>query len=409
MNESGMTFRKWMLLVAFGVCLSAAVQNIDAVARAVGFVWNVVSPIALGLCIAFVLNVIMTVCERLLASAVAALCKRVGWGRPRPRLLRALALLMTLIVGLGLIAVTVVLIVPKVSEAISMFLSSLPQSSKELSQLLGDFLMKLGIEELSIANLQASITKLSDQIVDFAKEQGGAIAGYALNMTTSLLGTVTDLLFGIIIAIYVLLDKERIGRFCYAVLNRFLPKKVCDRVSELAKLSFRLFSAFVRGQLLEAVILGVLCFVGMVIFRFPYALVVSLLVGVTALIPIVGAWIGGIVSALLVLLVSPIQALLLVIFILVLQQLEGDLIYPRVVGSTIGLPGLLVLSAVVVGQRLMGVAGILLCVPFTAVVYTVLREAVFSPQKPVPEEQQKPAAAEKPVPVKPAPKAKKKK
>ena len=132
-----------------------------------------------------------------------------------------------------------------------------------------------------------------------------------------------------------------------------------------------------RGQFLEAVILGLLCFVGMLIFRFPYAPVISMLIGVTALIPIIGAWIGGVIAALLVLTVSPIKALLLIVFIVVLQQLEGDLIYPKVVGSSIGLPGVLVISAVLIGQGLMGVFGILLFVPLTAVLYTVLKEAVY--------------------------------
>ena len=146
---------------------------------------------------------------------------------------------------------------------------------------------------------------------------------------------------------------------------------------EICSLSYTSFNNFVKGQLLEAVILGALCFVGMLIFRFPNAPVVSLLIGVTALIPIFGAWIGGGVSALLIAIVNPMQGLLFVVFILVLQQLEGNLIYPKVVGQSMGLPGLIVMAAVTIGGNIAGITGMLLGVPLCSVLYTLLQQAVY--------------------------------
>lgn len=396
MGEHRFSLRKGMLLVAFGVGLYSLLQNLGPLKDGWLYFWGIISPVILGLCMAFVLNVMMVACERWLYALTAGCGRTCAYVRtharnsapmPKPtrsrkptshkRLYRGIALLLTLLLAFGLITLMMVVIIPKVSEAIGMFIAELPQSSKELAELLGDFLTKLGIDPEAIANMQSSINQISEQVLAWVKNEGSTIAAVALNMTSSLLGTITDIIFGLIIAIYVLLDKERIGRFVYAVMTRFLPRHICVHIAELAKLSYTTFSAFVRGQFLEAVILGALCFVGMLIFRFPYAPVISLLIGVTALIPIIGAWIGGIISALLVLLVSPIKAVLLIVFIILLQQLEGDLIYPKVVGASIGLPGVLVLTAVIIGQGLMGIFGILLSVPLTAVLFTVLKQAVY--------------------------------
>ena len=185
-----------------------------------------------------------------------------------------------------------------------------------------------------------------------------------------------DLLLSLIIAIYVLLQKEQIGRAANRLMEAYFPKKLREQVLSVARLSYSAFSNFVRGQLIEAVILGALCYLGLLILRIPNAPVVGLLVGVTALVPIFGAWIGGGLSAFLILLVDPGKVILFVVFLLILQQVEGNLIYPRVVGSALGLPGLLVLCAVLVGGNIGGVVGMLMGVPVVAVVYELLRRGV---------------------------------
>ncbi len=407
MSESHFSIRKGMLLIAFGVGLYCVLQNLGAVAEGVDRFWGIVYPIVLGLCMAFVLNVLMSALERLIGKAFSR-CRH----RPGPKPMRAIALILTLLAAVALIALVMIVIIPRLSEVIAMFISVLPQSANELSELLGNFLARIGIAPESIQNLQATINQLSVQILDWIKQESATIATFAVDMTASLVSTLTDFIFALIIALYVLLGKERIGRFANALCVRFLPEKACVQVLRLSKLSYATFTAFVRGQFLEAIILGALCFVGMLIFRFPYAGVISMLIGVTALIPIIGAWIGGVIAALLVLTVNPLQALLLIVFIVVLQQLEGDLIYPKVVGSTIGLPGVLVISAVLIGQGLLGVFGILLFVPLTAVLFTVLKEVIYSrhapekpeeaaPQDPAPAPQKRESAPRKRAPAKP--------
>jgi predicted PurR-regulated permease PerM len=188
-------------------------------------------------------------------------------------------------------------------------------------------------------------------------------------------GIVTAFL-SIIFAIYMLASKEKFIRQTGKVMNRFLNRKTVLTVTHVGRVLNRSFKRFIVGQCTEAVILGVLCVVGMWIFRFPYATMVGALIGITALIPVAGAYIGAGVGALMILTVSPVKALFFLVFIVVLQQLEGNLIYPKVVGDSIGLPALFVLAAITVGGSLGGVLGMLVAVPLTATVYYLLKETV---------------------------------
>ena len=193
----------------------------------------------------------------------------------------------------------------------------------------------------------------------------------------SVVSAVTTGFVALVFACYLLLQKERLGLQCRKALYALLPQKAADRTVEICSLSHRVFSSFITGQGIEAVILGAMFFVAMSLLRMPYALLVGCTIAVTALIPIVGAFIGCFVGAFLLLMVSPMQALIFVILFLVLQQVEGNLIYPHVVGSSVGLPSIWVLAAVTVGGSLMGVAGMLLFIPLTSVVYTLFREFVY--------------------------------
>ena len=371
MREQHGKLRTGLILITFGVCLFCLLQNLGAVTESVRHLADILYPLWLGMALAFVFNVLMTVLEKLLGKIPPL--------RKAPKALRALSLILTLLGAAGVIVLVLLVIVPKLGEAVSLFTAALPESSQDLNTSLQGLLGHFGVPETTIQSVRAYIDGLTQQIIDLLKRSTGSIANYVLSTVVSALSSLMDLTFALIVAVYVLADKERIGRFVKRCMRHFLPKERCDSVTRLASLSFRTFSNFVRGQLLEAVILGFMCFLGMLIFRFPYAAVVSLLVGVTALIPIFGAWIGGAISAILVAAVDPVQGVMLIIYIVVLQQIEGNLVYPRVVGSTIGLPGLLVMAAVIIGQGLMGVAGILIAVPLCAVGYTLLRQRLRQP------------------------------
>lgn len=367
MADKNLSVKKGLILVGFGVVLYQLLQNLNEATVVLGMMMGVFSPVILGLCIAFVMNVLMSACERPIQRMIPA---------QRPVLIRGCALVVTLIIVLGVIALTMMVIIPNLSKSLELFFTEIPRYVKFVSEELETLTQQTGGNREIMIDLRNALGNLAQQGIAYLKNEGTRIASVAIGLTSSVFGTVVDVVFGFIIAIYVLLDKEKIGGFIVRVMRHFLSERISAKTLELAKLAHNTFSAFVRGQCIEAVILGSMCFVGMVLFRFPHAMVVSVLIGVTALIPIVGAWIGCIISAFLVLLVNPVQAILLVIYILVLQQIEGNLIYPRVVGSTIGLPGVLVLVAVVVGQGLLGIFGALLFVPVTAVIYAVVRQTV---------------------------------
>ena len=184
------------------------------------------------------------------------------------------------------------------------------------------------------------------------------------------------MILALVFALYILGQKERLSEQLKRVITAYLPEEKADRMFYIGELSNRVFSNFVSGQLTEATLLGLLCFLGMTIFRMPYASMVAILVGFTALIPLFGAFIGTGIGAFLILMVSPIKAFWFIVFIIVLQQIEGNFIYPKVVGSSVGLPSIWVFSAITLGSRMFGVPGMLISVPLCSVLYCLFREAV---------------------------------
>lgn len=204
----------------------------------------------------------------------------------------------------------------------------------------------------------------------------GDVAGVAVSAVTSIFSVVSNIILGIIFALYILIDKRRLGRQVNKVSQKYIPVRFLDKITHVIDVLDDCFHRFIVGQCTEAVILGVLCIIGMSILRIPYALMIGTLMGFTALIPIVGGLIGAGVGAFLILMESPIKALIFIIFVIILQQVEGNLIYPKVVGSTIGLPGLWVLAAVTVGGGVFGIPGMLVGVPVVATLYRLVREDI---------------------------------
>lgn len=360
--------RSGLIIAAFAILLYTLLQRPAVLEGAVSWLWNVFSPVILGMCFAFVMNVALTYVEKGLTF--------ISRGRLKKVLLRTLGIFITILLLFGVIVLLLYGIIPAIGDMVGQLVSYLPQATGA-TQWMEENLTELGMSEEAVSGIVSQLNNVVDQLLEFLKREYLEIANVALSATTSIFDALMSFVVSLIFAIYILACKERAGRFCVDVMHRFVKEKWCERIVEVCHLSFYSFSAFVKGQLLEAGILGILCFIGMVIFGFPNAAVVSLLIGVTALIPIFGAWIGAGISALLILIVSPIKALLFLAFILILQQLEGNLIYPRVVGQSMGMPGIIVLAAVTLGGNIAGIAGMLLGVPICAVLYTLLKQAVY--------------------------------
>ena len=376
MKIKSATLKNGLILITFGVCLYSLLQHLGDFAGGINTLMAMLSPILLGFVLAFVLNVLMSGFEKLLVLVPALKKNR--------KILRSLSLLCTFMMALAIITLVILVITPKLGEAISLLGSAIPKVGSDMVNNVTAFLSEIEASEGLINRITGYIRNLTSQLLKLVTDSSGAIANYLFGTVMSAVSTAIDVIFAIILSIYILADKERIASFAKRLAKKLLKPQQYTNVIGLSKLTFLTFTNFIRGQLLEAVILGVMCFVGMIIFGFPHAAAVSLLVGVTALIPIFGAWIGGATAAFLVAMADPGKGLMMVVFFVILQQLEGNLIYPRVVGSNIGLPGMLVMIAVIIGQAFFGVGGILILVPLTAVCYKLLREYVNRPKPTLP-------------------------
>ena len=375
MEISRTALRKLMLLITFAILLYTGLQHLSQVLGFFRFVGGVVSPLLIGGATAFVLNVPMAFFEKKLFTPPP------GGGRrrrgPSPKAARILSLLLTLLAAAVIIPVLVLIIVPQLAESVSGLGSTIMYACSRFAVWAEKQFAAYPEIYSWLESLTVDWESLLASAVDFVRSGFGNVVSSTISATKSIVSAVSAVFVAAVFAVYVLLQKEKLGLQCRKSLYALLPEQSAGKIVEICRLSHRVFSSFITGQCIEAVILGAMFFIVMTVLRMPYALLVGCLIAVTALIPIVGAFIGCAVGAFLLLMVSPMQALAFVVMFLVLQQVEGNLIYPHVVGSSVGLPSIWVLAAVSVGGSLMGVAGMLLFIPLTSVLYTLFREFVY--------------------------------
>lgn len=360
-----------ILIIFAAILFFTLVQNLDATTAVIGSILRILSPFILGICMAFIVNVPM----RFLEVKVFA---KAGKKHPKlwMRLHRPICLLMSILGILVILTIFMLMIIPEIRETIVTVAEALPSQIEELDAMIRTLAERfnISIEELNLWDIDWNT--LSSALLDSLQDGGVTVIRTTIDFTSSVVTSVFNLVLGFAFSIYILASKEKLTiqlkKFFYAIL----PEKVATDIFRVTKLSNGIFTNFVIGQCTEALILGVLCYIGMLILGIPYAVMVSSLIAITALIPVFGAFIGTAVGALMILLVNPIQAVWFVLFIIVLQQLESNIIYPKVVGDSVGLPGIWVLFSVTVGGSLFGVAGMLVSVPVCAVSYFLLREFV---------------------------------
>ncbi len=367
--------KKILLIAAVIILMLTAAFNILALWHGVLILYSVFEPVIIGFCLAFILNLLVNLFEKRVFFKLSTPKKS------RKRLIRVLSIICTLIVFILAVALILLVIIPQVTKTVSSIVASLPQFADRAMVWTRDMLERFGMTTERITNIVLGGEAVMDKITAFAQTNLNGVLKSVVSFGGAAFGVTSDIFFGLFIAIYFLFDKDRILSQCKRLLNAIFKKKVYGKMSHVGTIAYKSFSGFIGGQLIEAVILALLCFIGMLIFRFPYAPVVSVLIGVTALIPIVGAWVGGALSALLILTNNPVKALWFLLFFIILQQLEGNFIYPRVVGKQIGLPGVWVLLAVVIGSGFMGAAGALIAVPLSSVLYTLATEYVIKTEK----------------------------
>ncbi len=372
MNLNRETMKKLMLLIAFTILLLVGVQRLDAVFGAVKFLWGIGFPFALGGAIAFILNVPMTALERWLFHE-----EKTAKSKLKKKLARPLCMILSILLVLGVISLVIFVVVPELGSTVVGLGASVEAFIPRAQEWLEDIFQNNEQIVAWIESLEMNWEKAVETAWSFFSSGAGSVLSSTMTVAKTIISAVTNFFIGFVFACYVLLQKEKLGEQCRKLLTAVFPGKQVDYILHVCSLSHRTFSSFITGQCMEAVILGAMFFVAMNLLRFPYALLVGVLVAFTALIPIFGAFIGCVVGAFLILMVNPAQALGFIVLFQVLQQIEGNLIYPRVVGNSVGLPAIWVLAAVTVGGNLMGILGMLIFIPIVSVLYALLREWMY--------------------------------
>ena len=357
---------KKILLIALAIIIMLVFfQKLGVVFGVLKKLWDIVFPFVFGASLAFIVNVPMVQVEN------KFLGKKPFKGK------RILAWFITLVCILAVIAGAMFIIIPQIVDTAKSVAANV-QDLGSLSDIQAWIIQKFPQTESLIASADVSYKSLVSKAMEWIQKSGSSLLNSGVGVVSSVVSGVATFFIGFAFSVYVLFRKEELAVQGKKVLYALFPEKTNEKILKVFSLSYKTFSNFIRGQVLEACILGLLFFIAMTIFRMPYAMMCAVLIAITALIPIFGAFLGGGISTLLILMVSPKLALIFMGMFLVLQQLEGKLIYPHVVGSTVGLPGIWVLFAITVGGELLGVAGMLIFVPLCSVLYALFREFVYN-------------------------------
>lgn len=354
-----------IILFAWGI------NNTEKISTVFDSISTIISPFVLGSCFAFIINVLLRPLEKLY-DKIFKKSKTKVFGKIK----RPLCLVLSTLIIVGLLFALLFMIIPEFIEALKSLMDSAPEYISRAESWIASIMKFASEHGITLPEMAINTDKIINTVTNFINDNG--LVDKTLTFTGSVVSGIVNLVVAVAFSLYLLAQKEKLGSQAKKLMQAFLPKKNnVERLVNFVQIVDRTFTNFITGQLTEAVIIGALCFVGMLIFRMPYAAVVSVLVGVTALIPVFGAFIGTAVGAFLILFDDPIKALWFIVFIVVLQQLEGNLIYPKVVGKSVGLPGIWVLVAVTIGGTVGGVIGIIISVPACAVIYCLLSQLVL--------------------------------
>ena len=360
LNKKNM--KNLMILIVFAVLVLVGVQRIENLAAGFVFLMRIVFPFILGGAMAFILNIPMHFLEgRVFAKA------------KKKKLVRPVSLVLSILFVVAILQIVLVVVIPEIAATFASISKNIEAFLPKLEQWLTEAFPDSEQLELWINSLEFNWDKILQSAVNFLKNGAGNVLSSTVTVAKTVISSLMNFFVGFVFACYILLQKEKLSVQVKKVLYAFLPRHAVEKTLQVAALSYKTFSNFVTGQCLEAVILGTMFFVSMSVLRFPYALLVGVLIAFTALIPIFGAFIGCVLGTFLILVSNPVQAIGFVILFFVLQQVEGNLIYPHVVGGSVGLPSIWVLVAVTVGGSLMGVVGMLIFIPLSSVLYALFK------------------------------------
>lgn len=354
-----------IIIISYIALVIFALVNFSKIIAFLGKVISIFSPFLLGIILAFVLNVLNNFIEKKI------------FGKIRPskiwnKIKRPLCITLSLIFVFLTIFFVMNLLIPQLKNSASLFTDTLPAYKEDIIGILNRF----DVDEFTVNKVGEYLDNFGKVITDYIKGNSKDVITVTTEVATSVINIISKGIITLVFAIYMIAQKETLSRQINKIMRAYLKPKTINKINTVGTLANKTFSNFVTGQCLEALIFGSLVFVGMLIFRFPYASTIGVLLGFTALIPIFGAFIGTAIGFILIMMVSPVKAILFVVFIIVLQQIEGNLIYPRVVGKSIGLPGMWVLLSVTVGGSIGGILGMLIATPLCSLLYALFTRMV---------------------------------
>lgn len=354
-----------IIIISYIALVIFALVNFSKIFTFLGKVISIFSPFLLGIILAFVLNVLNNFIEKKI------------FGKIKPskiwnKIKRPLCITLSLILVFLTIFFVMNLLIPQLKNSASLFTDTLPAYKEDIIGILNKF----DIDESTVNKVGEYLDNFGKVITDYIKGNSKDVITVTTEVATSVVNIISKGIITLVFAIYMIAQKETLSRQINKVMKAYLKPKTINKINTVGTLANKTFSNFVTGQCLEALIFGSLVFVGMLIFRFPYASTIGVLLGFTALIPIFGAFIGTAIGFILIMMVSPVKAILFVVFIIVLQQIEGNLIYPRVVGKSIGLPGMWVLLSVTVGGSIGGILGMLIATPLCSLLCALFTKMV---------------------------------
>lgn len=371
--EKKKEYKKWVVQCIFlTAILILILQKFSVIVDFLKNIWGIAFPLILGAVIAYILNLLMSKLEKLyFPNSEQKIVKKSR---------RIVCMILSILIVAGILILVIQLVVPELVRAFGLIAEMAPEYFEKLGIWILGYLETFPDIERSIQNaienLSINWEELFRNLLGYATSGVSGIVNSTLSFVIFLVGGVINFVIALIFALYILISKEKLLTQVKKICRAYLSDKMRKKIEDICYIANDTFSSFIIGQVTEAVILGGLCAAGMLLLRFPYAAMTGAFIGVTALIPIVGAYLGAGVGAFMILTEDPMQAVLFLVFIVILQQLEGNIIYPKVVGSSIGLPGLWVLAAVTIGGGLSGILGMLLSVPVAATVYKLVRKDV---------------------------------
>lgn len=372
MDFSKLSMKKIRELIVFTALIVVALWKFDVVLGVIRAIWGIIFPFVLGGAIAFVINVPMSFLEKKLFGKAKEKGSKVAGKLERP-----VSLLLTIVLVVGVIVLVMFGLIPQLTETIGSLMNSIADFIPQMQSWVREFTHN----NREIMDLVNQMEFNPNKAIQWGMSILGNGAGNFMNTTMTAVGSivsgVTTFFIAFSFACYILFQKEKLHVQVRKVFFAFIPKRKAEVILEVCSLTYRTFANFLAGQCLEAVILGSMFVITLSILKMPYALLIGIIIAFTALIPIFGAFIGCALGCLLIFMVSPKQAILFILVFLILQQIEGNLIYPHVVGSSVGLPSIWVLAAVTVGGNLLGIVGMLIFIPLVSVLYTLFREYVY--------------------------------